>query len=413
MHRTSPSDTPTGWESAYAACSGPRTGAVVVQAGAALAASMGVGRFVYTPILPLMHAQAGLSASGGAAVATANYVGYLLGTLAAIAWPAALGSRLAHRAGLAVLAVTLTLMPLLSTVAAWCLLRAVAGAASALVFVLAVNAAIGHLRGRADHLVGWVFGGVGGGIALSGVAVLALSRVSDWRVAWWSAATLAAALSVLAWPLVPARNAPAPAAGTAESPHRWFVALLTSYTLEGVGYIIAATFLVAAVDAGSPTWIGTGTWVVVGLAAIPASAGWAQLGRWRSRPTLLCAALVVQALGIALPAVSGGALSALASAVLFGATFLGVGSLSLALGAHLQVPRAVALLTAGYGLGQVAGPVLATPLLHGGYTRALAVAAGIVAAGAVAAALLRIRFPHRIGPMVEPSRRDVAVRSRA
>ncbi len=396
----------TARDSAMAATPGPRAGAVVVQAAAALAASMGVGRFVYTPILPLMHLQAGLSAGAGAALATANYVGYLLGALASIARPAVLISRTAYRAGLAVLVSTLGLMPVLPATAAWCALRVVAGAASALVFVIAVSAALGRLRGQADHLVGWIFGGVGGGIALSGAVVLAMSGASDWRVAWWSAAGLAAALSVLAWRLVPAPGAAASRAATSATHHRWFAALLTSYTLEGVGYIIAATFLVAAVDAGSPSWVGASTWVVVGLAAIPASAGWALLGRWRSRPTLLCAALGVQAVGIALPALAAGPVSAMASAVLFGATFLGVGSLSLALGAHLQVPRAVALLTAGYGVGQIAGPLLAATLLHGGYPRALAVAAGIVAAAALAAAMLRIGFPHRVGTLVEPSRQD-------
>src|ERR671937_1244418 len=54
----------------------------VFQAGAMLAAGMGVGRFVYTPILPLMHAQAGLSTGSGADLATANYAGYLIGALA-------------------------------------------------------------------------------------------------------------------------------------------------------------------------------------------------------------------------------------------------------------------------------------------------------------------------------------------
>jgi Uncharacterised MFS-type transporter YbfB len=89
---------------------------------------------------------------------------------------------------------------------------------------------------------------------------------------------------------------------------------------------------------------------------------------------------------------------------LFGNTFVGIVSLSLAVGAHLQFPRSVPLLTAGYGVGQVLGPLVAKPLLHGGYHDALLVAAAIVAAGAVAAAALRVRFPHRVGVMIEPSR---------
>jgi Uncharacterised MFS-type transporter YbfB len=71
-----------------------------------------------------------------------------------------------------------------------------------------------------------------------------------------------------------------------------------------------------------------------------------------SRPTLLTTALILQAVGIALPAMSPAVPAALASAVLFGGTFVGITTLSLATGRHLQVPHAVAVLTAGYGIGQ-------------------------------------------------------------
>src|SRR5664279_6897 len=61
---------------------------IVAQGAAALAVSMGIGRFVYTPILPLMGREAGLSKSFGATLATANYAGSLLGALAGIVSPA-------------------------------------------------------------------------------------------------------------------------------------------------------------------------------------------------------------------------------------------------------------------------------------------------------------------------------------
>ncbi|MER5534910.1 YbfB/YjiJ family MFS transporter [Streptomyces mirabilis] len=376
---------------------------------------MGVGRFVYTPILPLMHAGAGLSASAGANLATANYIGYLLGALLGILAPAVVRSRALLRASLVVLTGTLAAMPATHDTAVWFALRLLAGVASALIFVIAVSSLLSHLREYPAHLPGWAFGGVGAGIALSGLLVLLLRPVADWRAAWWASAALAAVLAVASWNLRPeapptttqaiqadqvtgATTVTAAAADSSDGPrtHRWFTALFASYTLEGIGYIIAGTFLVAAIEQSSPGPLGGGAWVLVGLAAVPSSALWAWLGRRWSRPDLLLAALVVQAVGIALPALIGGALAALVSAVLFGATFIGVSTLALATGAHLEFPRSVALLTAGYSVGQILGPLVVSPLLHHGYQQALILAASVVLVAAVAAAVLRIGFPHHM-----------------
>lgn len=377
---------------------------LVGQAAAALAAGMGVGRFVYTPILPLMQAQAGLSPQSGAALATSNYAGYLVGALVAIAMPALARSRVVLRGSLVLLAASLALMPATRAEEIWLCLRFAAGVASALIFVIAVSALLTGLRAHAHHLVGWGFGGVGAGIAVSGGLVLVLRATGTWQQAWWSAAGLTVVCTILAWRLpIPAhRDEPAAAPGEPRGGTPWFAALLTSYTLEGIGYIIAGTFLVAAIDQTSSGWLGTGAWVLVGLAATASPALWAWLSRTWSRPSLLVVALAVQAVGIALPVLGGGAPAALPAAILFGATFLGISTLTLAVGAHLRVARAVAILTSGYSAGQILGPLAVTPLLHNGYQTALLVGAGVVALAAIAAGALRLRFPHDFGPL--PSR---------
>jgi MFS family permease len=391
----------------------------VAQAAAALATGMGVGRFVYTPILPLMHTQAGLSAGAGANLATANYVGYLIGALAGTLVPTLVRSTAVLRGSMLALIASLAAMPLTHSTPVWLLLRLGAGVFSALIFVIAVSSLLSHLREHPAHLPGWAFGGVGAGIALSGVLVLVLRTTGDWRTAWWAAAALAIALTAVAWGLRPEPaaqpTAPAPASRTSPGPagprpHRWFSALFASYTLEGVGYIIAGTFLVAAIEQTSPGWIGSGAWVLVGLAAVPSSALWAALGHRFSRPDLLLAALAVQAVGIALPALVGGVAAALVSAALFGATFIGVSTLALGTGAHLRFPRAVALLTAGYSVGQIIGPLLVAPLLHHGYHQALVLAAVVVLAAALAAFVLRIGFPHQLPSPGQPQARQEPTR---
>src|ERR1700684_846260 len=100
---------------------------VVGQGASRLAVSRGIGRFVYTPILPLMHAQAGLTSSAGALLATANYVGYLAGALGGILVPALVRSVLVMRVSIVVLVVTLALMAGTQDGAAWVGARLVGG----------------------------------------------------------------------------------------------------------------------------------------------------------------------------------------------------------------------------------------------------------------------------------------------
>jgi predicted MFS family arabinose efflux permease len=365
----------------------------IARAAAALAAAMGIGRFAYTPILPLMTAHAGLSAQAAGQLATANYVGYLIGAVGAAASPRLARSVVACRVSLVVLVVTLVAMALSTNVTEWGALRLVAGIASALVFVIAVNTLMDH--GHPAHHAGWAFSGVGIGIALSA----ALPATRDWQVAWWAATALAALLSAFAWNMHPGTaddtpKAPAEQQAGARGP---LVLLMASYSLEGVGYIIAGTFLVAAVAQQSPGELGSAVWLLVGLAAAPSAALWARFTGRFSYPALIVAALLLQAAGIAW-AGTGNSIAALAGAVLFGGTFIGISTLALAAGRALQFPGAVALLTTGYSVGQIVGPVAVAPLLHNGFQQALLAGAVVVLLAAVAALLMWIsgRQPRRV-----------------
>jgi predicted MFS family arabinose efflux permease len=386
----------------------------VGRGAAGLGAAMGIGRFAYTPILPLMTTQTALTPQAAGTLATANYVGYLAGALAGTASPRLARSTLAWRTSLAVLVVSLAAMPLLPNTFGWLLSRTIAGFASAVVFVIAVNSMLEHLP---PHLPGWGFGGVGLGIALSGALVLTLPAEAGWRGAWWMAAALAAVLGAAAWTM----RGRSRAGGTAPAPslpspwrNRWFAVLFVSYMLEGIGYIIAGTFLVAAIRQNSSDWLGNGAWLFVGVAAVPSAALWALLCKWWSHSTLLAGALLLQAFGIALPAVVPGAAAALVGAVLFGATFIGVSTMALAAGRLLGFPGAVALLTSGYSVGQILGPMAVTPLLHEGFSRALLAAALVVLMAALVAALLRFGFTSGDGdpPQAATSLRRPVLESR-
>ncbi|MBL6078257.1 YbfB/YjiJ family MFS transporter [Belnapia sp. T18] len=362
----------------------------------ALASAIGIGRFVYTPLLPAMAEGLGLTGGQAGLIASANFCGYLAGALLAAARLP--GSRRAWLLGaLALGAATTGAMGVASDLPAFLLLRGIGGAASAFVLVFASALVLDRLAaaGRGG-LAALHFAGVGVGIAVS-AGLVALPGLG-WREMWGASGlgSLAAA-GVVAW-LVPGEEGAArPAAVRRVGDGGWLAWWAVAYGLFGFGYVVTATFLVAIVRAEAALRaVEPFVWLVVGLAAVPSVALWGWSGRRFGLARSFAAACLVEAAGVAASVLWPGTAGALVAAALLGGTFMGLTALGLAGGRALSADdprRTFAVLTAAFGIGQIVGPVLAG-LLHdrtGSFSLpSLLAAAALLTAGAMA-----LRVPLR------------------
>src|SRR3954469_17424179 len=166
---------------------------------AALALAQGIGRFAFTPLLPMMQDDAGVSLAQGAALAAANYLGYLVGAMwATRPAPAALVIRLSIAA---VAAATLA-MGFSHGMAVWAFLRFVAGVASAWSLVYVSSWCIARLSGKNPMLTGAVFAGVGSGVALAGLLCLGLAWAGATSAQGWILlGAVAVVLAAFVWPV--------------------------------------------------------------------------------------------------------------------------------------------------------------------------------------------------------------------
>src|SRR5262245_33599992 len=144
-------------------------------AAVALAVALGIGRFAFTPLLPLMLREGSLPPSGGAWLAASNYAGYVVGALTASRLGLSLPTLM--RVSLAGTAASTAAMGALDGWGTWLLLRGIAGVLSAWTLVATSVWALQHLAvaERAD-LAGMVYAGVGLGIAFAGLFCIAAAR---------------------------------------------------------------------------------------------------------------------------------------------------------------------------------------------------------------------------------------------
>jgi len=366
-----------------------------------LAVAMGVGRFAYTPLIPMMEQDAGLSVSMAGALATSNLIGYLAGASLAM-HPITHGMRLAIvRWSLAGVVVTTGLMA--GPESTWLFLRFITGVCSG--FVLVFASSIMLERAAAQAQPSWpplFFSGVGLGIAFSGIAVPFFARWGS--NAAWVGVAVTSALALLATIWWFSERAPSSEVAQADVqaplPHhrRTFAWLCAVYVAEAFVYIIPATFLVAII-ARIPelSRYAALTWVFVGLAAASATFGWIPVGTRLGKARALALALAIQAAGIAAPVFSRSALAVIVAGIALGGTFIAITLFAAGLGRDIfprQTSSAVGRLTALYSIGQIAGPIVATQLAlrFGSYQPAL-LAAAIVAAIATLVALLTLAIP--------------------
>ncbi|SEQ97220.1 Predicted arabinose efflux permease, MFS family [Faunimonas pinastri] len=364
-----------------------------------MAVAMGVGRFYYTPLLPLMQHETGFGAQTAGLIASANFAGYLAGSILASFIPAGRARLWTFRIGILASIATTIAMGFTDNLTAWLILRAISGVASALGMILAAGIAAQALTsiGEAGR-VGWLFSGVGTGIALSGMLVHFASGWLDASRLWIAAGVACLIVTPVIFAEVGDRELPGRAV-TGARPRRAprplsFWPLLAAYSLEGLGYSVFATFIVAIVKSRPGlSAMGDWVWVVAGLAGLPSCVLWPRLGERVGFAVALLLAFLAQIVGVLLPALTASAGGALAGAVLFGGTFLAISTLTVPLGRHGLNGRGFAVLTAGFSIGQMLGPTLAARVIAGpgGYSAALIGSAAVLGVGVVClvAAMLR------------------------
>jgi predicted MFS family arabinose efflux permease len=361
----------------------------------AMAVAMGIGRFVYTPILPGMMEGLGLSASDAGSIASANYLGYLVGAIAAAFGWAHRRERAMMLAGLVANAVLAAAMALTTSLAAFLLIRFAAGVASAFVLVFSVTIVFSHLAasGRND-LQALHFGGVGLGIALSALLVGGLHMAGAGWAAGWIGAGVVSLIGFLPAALLIRQGPLATGDGRSEPrlPRSLPLAKITvAYGIFGFGYIITATFLVAIVrqGEGGPIFEAV-VWLVTGLAGFPSVYLWqpvvARLGSMKA----FALGCVVEGIGVVASVKLGSYAGPIVGGVLLGGTFIALTTIGLVAGRTIAAAsprRALAVMTAFFGTGQIIGPIVAGFLADrtGSFTIAsMAAAAGLLACALIA-----------------------------
>ena len=361
-----------------------------------LVLTIGLARFAFTPLLPALQAQTGLDDAHAGVLAAINYAGYMTGAIA-VAWIDDVRWRYRlYSAGLWMALIITALMALESSLVVWAVSRFVGGLCGAAGMLMGSGLVLGWLmqKGQRPEL-GLHFVGIGLGIVVSAMGAWGLSQIwPSWDAQWLAFACIGLFFLWPAWrwrPPLPATTADVSSviSSTSGIPLRWMWTMLASYFAAGWGFVISATFTVAIVER-EPLLAGQGhlAWAMVGLAAMPAVFVWDRVARLVGDKQALLIAFGLQTLSVLLPAVSGSMLSAMAGAIGYGATFIGIVSLTLAMVGRLSPNnpgKVMARFTLGYGVAQIIAPVVAGYMAHasGSFHAALWVTAGVLLVGMV------------------------------
>ncbi|MFN4900534.1 MAG: YbfB/YjiJ family MFS transporter [Betaproteobacteria bacterium] len=373
--------------------------------------TLGIARFAYTPMLPIMREQAGLGLGAGGWLATANYAGYFTGVfLCGRISDLNLKDRL-YRWGLILAVISTAMMGMVASEVGWAISRFLAGLSTAVGMMLGGALVMNWLMRNGHRAeLGVHFSGVGLSVVMSSFAVLMLSKHVLWWENWLLLSLLGLVLVLPAWAWLP-QPMPAPAveheSKMQDRPPTVAVRrlLLAFYFCAGVGFVVTSTFIVAIVNA-LPKMEDVGFWVfvILGIAAAPSCMLWDLIARRVGAIDALLIASVLHIAGILLPLAGGGLFGPIAGALCFGFTFAGIVSMMMGLAGRFYPTRPAKMmstLTIAYGIAQILAPALTGWISErtGSYNAGLLVAAVVMTVGLVM--LVQLRGAARLPDEVE------------
>ena len=357
-----------------------------------LVLTMGIARFSYTPMIPIMFEQVGLSKVLAGWLATINYMGYMSGALTATLVSSLVVKDRLYRLGLVLAVVTTFMMGVSTEPWVWGISRFLAGFGTAAGLLIGAGLMLNWLI-RHNHRseMGIHFSGVGIGIVFVSVLIWSSNQLT-WSEQWFLMALVGILMAIPAWKWLPKPDT----SGLTESgqsledkpPSQRFLRLMMFvYFCGGFGFVISATYIVAIVES-QPIMQGQGemAFLILGLCAAPACIIWDLVSRKTGILNALLLAYLIHAVGIVLPALSNSLEFALLSACLYGFTFVGIVSIVLTMAGRFyptKPAKLMGMLTMSYGVPQIIAPTIAGYLASasGNYNSALYMASGFVVLG--------------------------------
>jgi len=357
-----------------------------------LIVTVGVARFSYSLLLPIMQDGAGLTELGGGWLASTNFMGYMSGVLLAASLHNMNYKYNLHRLYLILSVLTSAAMVMTTDMVTWAVLRFIAGVCASGGFIIASGLILKWLvkhHHRAE--LGIHFSGAGLSIIITSLLVEFMLTISaDWQQQWLALAVMAAVFAIPAWLWMPPPFIDGQVGGTAKDtpPSKVFKSLMMlAYFCAGYGYAVSSTFIVDIVERVEGLQGQGGlAFLLVGLAATPAALIWDRIARRTGYIKALIIAYILQAIGIILPAINDCIPVVILSALMFGGTFIACVSMVLTMAGKFypsNPAKFMGTMTLAYGAAQILAPVCTGYLTEtfGSYDIGLYVSAAIVMIG--------------------------------
>ena len=217
----------------------------------ALVLTMGIARYAFTPMIPYMQQQTGMSESLAGWLAGWSYIGYLAGLFMVWLMRDLRLKDYFFRYGLFIAVFTTAIMAFHDHRLVWYLSRFFAGVSTALGFMLGTGLVLKWLiHNKQKEEMGLHFAGVGLGIVVSAIVVSLSTGLIDgvgWRGQWLLLAGVGALLLVPAFVLMPMPDsAQIEEAGNIdrkqEPSSRWLMLLTIAYICAGFSNTVNITF---------------------------------------------------------------------------------------------------------------------------------------------------------------------------